>query len=244
MAAGRTITIETGRGSMPAYTAAPTATPPWAGVVVVHDFTGMSHDLRAQTDWLAREGFVTVAPDLYYWGSRLKCLRTIMRELGERKGRTFDDIDAARRWLVGHDGCSGRVGVVGFCMGGAYALALAPNAGYSASSVNYGGCPSDAGSWLQQACPIVGSFGAADRSPLGARAGRRLDQLLTQYGVPHDVKIYPGVGHGFMNNHDPADATLLLRFLARVSGTRYDEAATSDARRRITAFFRTHLAEE
>lgn len=55
------------------------------------------------------------------------------------------------------------------------------------------------------------------------------------------MKIYPGVGHGFMNDHDPADATLLLGFLARVSGTKYDEAATNDARRRISAFFDTHL---
>jgi carboxymethylenebutenolidase len=61
--------------------------------------------------------------------------------------------------------------------------------------------------------------------------------------VPHDVKIYPGVGHGFMNNHDPGDATLLLRFLARISGTKYDDEATQDARRRITAFFNTHLSE-
>ncbi len=44
-----------------------------------------------------------------------------------------------------------------------------------------------------------------------------------------------------MNDHDPADATLLLRFLARISGTRYDEEATRDARRRIIAFFDTHL---
>ena len=59
--------------------------------------------------------------------------------------------------------------------------------------------------------------------------------------MPHDVKIYPGVGHGFMNDHDPADATLLLRFLARVSGTKYDEEATGDARRRIIAFLDAHL---
>jgi carboxymethylenebutenolidase len=49
-----------------------------------------------------------------------------MRELGERRGSTFDDIDAA------HDGSSGRIGVIGFCMGGAYALALAPNPGFAA----------------------------------------------------------------------------------------------------------------
>lgn len=233
--------ISTGRGETPAYCAVPTTPPPWPGVVVIHDITGMSHDLRAQADWLAGQGFLAVAPDLYYWSSRLGCLRTIMRDLGKRAGRSFGDIEAARTWLGEHAGCSGRIGVIGFCMGGGYALALAPDSGYSAASVNYGGCPSDAEDWLAQACPIVGSFGGVDGSPLGREAGKRLDRLLDQHQVPHDVKIYPGVGHGFMNDHDPADATLVLRFLARISGTKYDPAATEDARRRIIGFFDTHL---
>jgi carboxymethylenebutenolidase len=241
MALEAEVKIRTEQGLMTAYHAVPETPPPWPGVVVIHDFTGMSHDLRAQADWLASEGFLAVAPDLYYWGSRLRCLRTIMRDLGKRQGRSFDDIEAARAWLGNQEGCSGRIGVIGFCMGGGYALALAPHPDYSAASVNYGGCPSDAETWLPQACPIVGSFGGADGSPLGRRAGERLDKLLAEHQVPHDVKIYPGVGHGFMNNHDPSDATLLLRFLARVSGTRYDETANQDARQRIIAFFDTHL---
>ncbi|SDI14938.1 carboxymethylenebutenolidase [Actinokineospora alba] len=233
--------VKTPLGLMPAYLAVPTSDPPWPGVVVVHDFTGMSTDLRAQADWLAGEGFLAIAPDLYHWGSRLGCLRTIMGDLGRRRGRTFDDIKAAQNWVADHPDCTGTTGVIGFCMGGGYAIALAPGNGYSAASVNYGGCPTDAESWLGEACPIVGSFGGADRSPLGRSAGARMERVLTELGVEHDVKIYPGVGHGFMNDHDPADLTPMLRLLARISGTRYDPDATADARRRVIAFFDKHL---
>jgi carboxymethylenebutenolidase len=98
------IEIETSHERMPSYTAVPTTAPPWPGVVVIHDFTGMSQDLRQHADWLAGEGFLAIAPDLYYWGSRLRCLSTIMRDLGPRRGRTFDDIEAARQWLRDQDG--------------------------------------------------------------------------------------------------------------------------------------------
>lgn len=241
MTAGEHLVLDTARGEMPCHLAVPDGPGPWPGVVVVHDATGMSHDARNQADWLAGEGFVALAPDLYYWGSRLRCVWAIMGEIGRRSGSSFDDLEVARSWLAARDDCTGRIGVIGFCMGGGYALALAADPRFSASSVNYGGCPDDARDWLPGACPVVGSFGGADRTPLGGEAGRRLGRLLSELGVPHDVKVYPGVGHGFMNDHDPADQTLLLRFLALVSGTRYDEDATRDSRRRIVEFFGTYL---
>jgi carboxymethylenebutenolidase len=126
-------------------------------------------------------------------------------------------------------------------MGGGYAVALAPAHGFAVSSVNYGGCPKDAERALAGSCPIVGSFGGKDRSPMGRSAAPRMENALAALGIDHDVKVYPDAGHGFINNPDPADATPLLIFLARISGTRYHEASAQDARRRIAAFFAKHL---
>jgi carboxymethylenebutenolidase len=181
------------------------------------------------------------ARDLYYWGSRLRCLWTIMREVTAGQGRTVADIDAAREWLSAREDCTGRIGVISFCMGGGYALALATGHGYAAASTNYGGCPADAERALAGACPVIGSYGGRDRSPMGARAAPRLEGALTALGVDHDIKVYPEASHGFINDHDPADQTLLLVVLAKVSGTRYHEPSARDAHQRIAAFFHRHL---
>ena len=178
----------------PAYVATPAGGGPWPGVVVVHDFAGMTHDLRDQADWLASEGFVAAAPDLYYWGSRLRCLWTIMREVTAGKGRTVADIDAARAWLASRDDCTGRIGVIGFCMGGGYALALAAGHGLRGGQHQLRRLSKLRRACARRACPVVGSYGGKDRSPSGASAATRLERALTALGIDHDIKVYPDAG--------------------------------------------------
>jgi carboxymethylenebutenolidase len=234
------VTIPTPRGEMPAYLAMPIGEGPWPGIVVIHDALGMSTDVRNQSDWLASEGYLAVAPDLYYWGRRIKCLISTVR-LGERP---LSELDATRRWLGEHERCTGRAGVIGFCMGGDFALMMAPRRGLSAASVNYGGATKAVERALPDVCPIVGSYGAKDRWPGMRRVPDRLESMLTAAGVEHDIKVYPGAGHGFLNDHEPAELPLWVKAITKLAAASYHEESAHDARRRIIAFFRTHLADE
>jgi carboxymethylenebutenolidase len=206
----------------------------WPGVVVVHEIFGLSDSVRQQADRMASAGYLAFAPDLYTGKPWVRCVRGAIQQVRSGSGPAFTAIEAARAWLASRPDCSGKTGVIGFCLGGGFALLCAPRDGFAAASVNYGNVPTDAEAALEGACPVVASFGARD--PMGIKPAERLEKALTALGVPHDVKIYPNAGHRFMT-----EAQGPLAPLARFARMGYDPEAAEDSWRRILLFFGDHL---
>ncbi|MEV6430397.1 dienelactone hydrolase family protein [Nocardia sp. NPDC051463] len=230
----KTIELDAPDGTIEAILARPTGAGPWPGVVVLHDAVGFSADLRRNVEMLADYGYLTIAPNLFSRG-RVRCIRAVFRALlvtGE--GPPVRDILAARDRLLAEADCTRKTAVIGFCMGGGFAL-LSAAQGFDASAPFYPGLYGDYRARLDGVCPVVASYAALDPSLIGAPA--KLDRALTELGVEHDIKSYPGTMHGFAN-------VFPVEPLLHVTGLGYDEDATRDAWRRIFAFFDRHLTAD
>jgi carboxymethylenebutenolidase len=158
------------------------------------------------------------------------------RSLTTGAGGGIDAIVAARDHLSAETRCTGRIGSVGFCMGGGFCLQLALLGVFDATAPNYGTWPPRVAA-LSGSCPMVASYGARDRLLRGAAA--RLESELGAGDVDRDVREYPDVGHGFMNQFGTPRA---LQFVERTAGLAYSEPEAEDAWSRILAFFDRLLA--
>ena len=230
-----TVRIDTLDGPIDALLSVPDGQGPWPGVVVVHDAFGYGPDNEATSARIAAAGFVAITPNMYSRGGRARCVTRVFRELLSQRGRALDDILAARDHVQSLPECTGSVGIVGFCMGGHFALVMSPK-GFGAAAPFYGTpLPRHLDATLNGACPIVASFGRRD--PIGVGAAARLRKVVEAKGIDADIKVYPDVGHSFANKL-PGQPVL------RIAGFGYNAAATEDAYRRVFAFFNKELASD
>lgn len=234
----REVSIPSSDSKLEGLLGIPDGAGPFPVVVVVHEVFGIDESMRAQVAKLASLGYLAIMPNLFSRGGARKCLTATFKALTAQKGQAFEDVAAAREFASKLPQASDKVGVIGFCMGGAFALILAGR-GYDVSAVNYGQLPKNLDEILSVACPIVGSFGGADKSLKGA--AQKLEKALEDHGIAHDVKEYPGVGHAFLNPVQ-AGPPLLKPILKRVLGIAPAPEAAADAWRRIDEFFKQQLA--
>jgi len=216
--------------------AVPSGVGPWPAVVMVHEAFGIDENMRAQLLRLASAGYVVIMPDLYSRGGARKCLTATFRALASGQGQAFEDIQTAKAYVQERADVTGKVGVIGFCMGGGFALLVA-NQGYDAATANYGMLPKDMEQALAGACAILGNYGGKDSQLKGAKT--KLDSTLTKLGVIHDIKEYPNSGHGFMNPEQGGGP--IFGPLLRITGAKPNPDDAKDAWRRIEGFFAEHL---
>ncbi len=200
-----TITIPSGdAGRFSAYLAKP-AKGKAPGIVIAQEIFGVNNALRQTADELAGAGFLVAAPDLFwrietgtdlgYTDADRQKAMGLMGKFDAAKG--VEDIGATIRALKSMPECSGRVAVVGFCLGGTLAYLAAARAGADAAVSYYGTAVHkhlDEAKGIQ--APLLLHFGETDNF-VPAEAVQQIRAALA--GKDAAIHVYPKVGHAFCN---------------------------------------------
>ena len=221
-----TVSFQSGKSMLEAYLATPEGPGPFPAVVVIHEIFGLNDNIRDIARRFAQEGYVALAVDLFAGRNRMVCM---FRFLGgmltdSLNHQGIKDLKAALTYLTQQPGVdSGRVGAIGFCLGGGFAIGWAcTDDRLKVVAPFYGVNPRPIGA-VQRACPVVGSYPEKDFT---AGMGRKLDAVLDDYHIEHDIKVYPEAKHAFFNDQLPAN---------------YNAEASADAWQRTLAFFKERL---
>lgn len=210
-------------------------------VVVVHEIFGRAPEMERVCLRLAGAGYAAILPDLFgtsagpSTGFSAPCVRRALAELKRRRGPGFDALLTAADVVADRAGVARKdVGIIGFCLGGGFALALGH--AFKVTSSNYGeAVPPEA---LVGIGPTVACFGTRDRLYRGR--AEVLRSQLTALGVPHEIKVYDA-GHAFLADGDHPTAAFLTRLMLDVDPPR-DAAAREAGWQDIFRFFDQHLA--
>src|SRR4051794_29171124 len=225
---GERITIATEDGSFEAYVAKPSGSPT-AAVVVIQEIFGVNQVMRDITDGLAGQGYLAICPDLFWriepgiditdhseaeWKRAFELFNAFDVEAG------VGDIQATIQHIRGDAGCNGKVGAVGFCLGGLLAFLTATRTDADAAVAYYGvGIENRVAEAEKLTHPLLMHIAEEDQFvPKTAQAvilqALKDDKLI-------EIHTYPGCDHAF----------------ARQGGEHYDEAAAKLAGGRTLQFF-------
>lgn len=197
------------------------------GLIVIHEWWGLNDWVKQQAQQFADQGYVAVAVDLYRGkvATDSETAHELMRGLPQDRG--IRSLTAAAAWLAQQSNVDPhRIGAIGWCMGGGYAVQLAvADPDLNAVVINYGALPTDHASLEQIHAAVLGNFGGLDQgiTPEDVHAFAAAMQSL---GKPVDAKIYPDAGHAFENPSNKSG---------------YREADTADAQARYQRFLADHL---
>jgi carboxymethylenebutenolidase len=220
-----TIPRANAKGVMDSFLAKPDGAGPFPGMIVIHEIFGLNDNIRQISQDFAQQGYAALAVDLFSSRNRALCMMQIFHGMLFRplNNSMLDDLNSAFDFLKKEQGVdANRIGAVGFCMGGAYALQMAITAkGIKAASVFYGANPKPLDA-VAQACPIMGSYPDKDFT---TKAAHELEASLVNYNIPHDIKIYENTQHSFYSQQR----------------TPFEVEASKDAWQRMLKFFGEHL---
>jgi len=193
--------------TLKAHVSIPQGVSTCSAVMVIQEWWGLNDHLKDVARRVARKGYLTIAPDLY---SRLgHTVTTDPQEAGQLMGRLsqedgLKDLKATITYVRERREVAGRkIGVVGFCMGGGYALMLpCVSTEISAAVPFYGPVPNPDTPLQNLAAPVLYVYGEDDGWITHADV-ERLKNALVQYHKPGEVKTYPGCPHAFFNDTRP-----------------------------------------
>jgi carboxymethylenebutenolidase len=188
-ASGGEIALPEGTGKAPA-------------VVLIQEYWGINDHIRSLLDRLAAAGFLAVAPDLYH-GVVTKDAGEAGKLMQALDGkRAMDDIAGAAHFALGHERSNGKVGVVGFCMGGAYSFAAASAIPEVSAVVPfYGIPPMERLDFAKMKAPILAHFATRDPWASVAKA-EDIKKHLAEHGHAMQLEVYEA-DHAFMNDARP-----------------------------------------
>jgi carboxymethylenebutenolidase len=213
-----------GAGGTPvnAYLVRPAAPGSHPGMIVIHEAGGLGDHIRDVCDRIAALGYVVLGVDLYTREGGppdTGNLEALMARLFSMSDETvLGDLEGAAAHLRARDDVTGRVGCIGFCMGGRYTLLFATASDKLDAAVDcWGGfvdraTPDDVSTPQRPTppmqiaerlhCPLLAAIGAEDHNPSPA-VGEQLRERASASGEPVRVDVYDGAGHAFFADYRP-----------------------------------------